>query len=119
MGTKVSFILLSNPGCCRFGGFTFDLGSILENEKNHHHRFVSICTSSVWDSRFVVRSLSALFRNIINKVNLAFREFSDRPVVTAWCDIVYLLPNLYWEQQFVSTTRSVKSLGGARQRDRD
>jgi len=36
----------------------------------------------------------------------AFREFSDRPVVTAWCDIVYLLPNLYWEQQFVSTTRS-------------
>ena len=37
---------------------------------------------------------------------VTYREYSDRPIVTAWCDIVYLLPNLYWDQQIVSTTRS-------------
>jgi len=35
-----------------------------------------------------------------------YRQYNDRPIVTAWCDIVYLLPNLYWDQQFVSVTRS-------------
>ncbi len=35
----------------------------------------------------------------------AIQALADRPVVTAWCDIVYLIPDLYWTQPMFSTTR--------------
>lgn len=34
----------------------------------------------------------------------AYQALPDQPVVTAWCDIVYLLPDLYWQKPFFSVT---------------
>lgn len=35
----------------------------------------------------------------------AIQALADRPVVTSWCDIVFLIPDLYWTQPMFSTTR--------------
>lgn len=36
----------------------------------------------------------------------AYQQKADRPIITAWCDIVYLIPDLYWDQVIFSVTRS-------------